>query len=246
MGEKSTKILQESSRHRLGLFGDIMLRNPLFRPDREAFIYGNQRITFEQYNDRVNSLIHALWNMPMKKGDILGALSWNCVEYADVFGAAQKGGFIIAPFNVRLSTDELYYLISDSHASVLFVGPEVPEVANTLKPRLPQVKHFISFEASLSGMQCHADLLADYPSDEPQVEVNDDDPLYICYTSGTTGRPHLRVHPIHIERNPALESISSTSSGRGLMIFSLNISHQSTFFSSVTKIMGLFISEPIA
>ena len=189
MQQKPRKISEESCQHRVGLFGDIMLRNALFYPDGEAFIYDNQRITFKQYNERVNSLIHALRDIGAKKGDILGVLSWNCLEYADIFGAAQKGGFIISPFNVRLSTDEIDYLINDSQASILFVGPELAEVANTLKPQIPKVKHFISFEGSLPGMECHADLLARYPTDEPQVEVDDDAPVYICYTSGTTGRP---------------------------------------------------------
>jgi len=189
MKAQSKQILKESCSHRVGLFGDIIYRNAWFYPSRDAFIFGEQRVTFEQYNARVNSLVHALSDMGVKKGDVLGVLSWNCLEYLDVFGAAEKGGFIVAPFNPRLSLSDFEYLINDSEASTLFVGPEFADTTNTLKPQIPEVKYLISFEGSLPGMKRHADLLASYPTSEPDTEVDDEDLLFIWYTSGTTGRP---------------------------------------------------------
>jgi acyl-CoA synthetase (AMP-forming)/AMP-acid ligase II len=139
--------------------------------------------------------------MGVKKGDVLGVLSWNCVEYADLFGAAEKGGFIIAPFNVRLSENEIDYLIKDSEAAILFVGTEFADMVATLKHRIPRVKHFISLGGSLPGMESSANLLERYPTHEPDVQVEDEDPLFICYTSGTTGRPRgaLYTHRGHRE-----------------------------------------------
>lgn len=189
MKDQARQVLKESCRHRVGLFGDVIYRNALFYPHGEAFVYGDQRITFEQYNKRVNSLIHALRDMGVNKGDVLGVLSWNCLEYMDVFGAAEKGGFIIAPLNARLSSNELDYLINDSEANTLFVGPELADMVRILKPKMPKVKHIISFEGVLPGMEYHDDLLASYSTGEPEGEVGDEDELFICYTSGTTGRP---------------------------------------------------------
>jgi acyl-CoA synthetase (AMP-forming)/AMP-acid ligase II len=189
MKEHPGQILKESCRHTVGLSGDIILRNALFRGKQEAFIYGDQRITFNQYNDRVNSLIHALHDMGMKNGDVIGVVSWNCLDYADVFGVAGKGGFIVSPFNARASAKELEYLINDCGTSTLFVGPELADMVNILKPNIPKVKYFISFEVSLPGMLSHADLQARYPTHEPDVEVKDDSPLLLLYTSGTTGVP---------------------------------------------------------
>jgi acyl-CoA synthetase (AMP-forming)/AMP-acid ligase II len=80
MKAKSRQVLKESCSHRIGLFGDVIYRNAWFYPSREAFIFDDQRVTFEQYNERVNSLIHALRDMGIKKGDVLGVLSWNCLE----------------------------------------------------------------------------------------------------------------------------------------------------------------------
>ncbi len=182
-------ILRELCRYNIGTYADVIYRNALLYPGQEAFVYGDTRITFSEFNTRVNKLIHALQAMGVKKGEVIGILSWNCLEYADVYGAAMKGGFIASPFNPRLREDELEYIINYSEANTIFVGPELLEVANSLRPRLPKVKNFISFEGSAPSMMAHHDLLASHSGQEPDVQVDEDDPVCIIYTSGTTGVP---------------------------------------------------------
>jgi len=125
-------ILRELCRYKIGTYADAIYRNALLYGDQEAFVYGSERITFAGFNARVNSLIHALQAAGVKKGDVIGILSWNCLEYADVYGATMKGGFIASPFNPRLQADELDYLINYSEANTLFVGPELVEITNSL------------------------------------------------------------------------------------------------------------------
>ncbi|MBA7465995.1 Long-chain-fatty-acid--CoA ligase [subsurface metagenome] len=182
-------ILRELCRYNIGTYADVIYRNALLYSDQEAFVYGDTRITFSEFNTRVNKLIHALYEMGVRKGDVLGILSWNCLEYADVYGAAMKGGFILSPFNPRLQVKELEYIINYSEANTLFVGPELLEVANSLRGRLPNVRNFISFESSAPSMIAHHDLLASHQGQEPDVQVDEDDPVCIIYTSGTTGVP---------------------------------------------------------
>lgn len=194
-------ILRELSRYKIGTFAHIIHRHALLHPDQEAFVYGSERITFSEFNARVNSLIHALQAMEVKKGDLIGILSWNCLGYVEVYGAAMKGGFIASPFNPRLREQELEYLINYSGANSLFVGPELIDMANQLRSHLPKVKNFISFEASVPDMIYHRDLLTSYPNAEPDVQVDEDDLLGIVYTSGTTGVPRgaLYAHRCFID-----------------------------------------------
>jgi acyl-CoA synthetase (AMP-forming)/AMP-acid ligase II len=185
----SKLVLRELSRYQIGTFADIIYRNALLYPDREAFVCGSKRITFAQFNARVNSLIHALCSSKVKKGDVIGILSWNCLEYADVYGAAMKGGFIASPFNPRLHRQELEYLINYSEANTLFIDPELVPTVNSLRSHLPKVKRYISFGDSAADMLSHHELLATHPSNEPDVSVHKDNPFLIFYTSGTTGVP---------------------------------------------------------
>ncbi|MFC2069754.1 long-chain-fatty-acid--CoA ligase [Chloroflexota bacterium] len=182
-------ILKELCRYNIGTYADVIYRNALLYPEQEAFAYGPERITYSQFNGRVNSLVHALQAMGVKKGDAIGILSYNCLEYADVYGAAMKGGYIASPFNFRLQAEEFEYIINYSEVDTLFVGPELVETINSLRSRLPKVKNYISFEGAAPDMQCHADLLKEYPGDEPDVQVSEDDWMSIIYTSGTTGVP---------------------------------------------------------
>jgi long-chain acyl-CoA synthetase len=202
-------LLKELSRYAVGTWADLIYRNALLNPEDEAFISGEERITFAQFNTRVNRLIHALHSMGVKKGGGVGILSWNCLEYTDIYGAAMKGGFIISPLNPRLQIDELEYLINYSEINTLFVGAEFPERVNPLRSHLPKVKNCISLEACASGMISYQDLLSARSEEEPDVQVKEGDPFVIFYTSGTTGMPRgaLYTQGSNIEnaRTKALE-----------------------------------------
>lgn len=176
-------------RYSVGSWGDIMLRNATFHPNRDAFIHADRRVTFRQYNERVNRLINYLKDRGINNGDTIGVLSWNCLEYAEVCGAAGKGGFLLAPLNARASVNEIEYLVNDSRAVVLLVGPEFASALLALKPNLQKVKYMICLEKT-NGFEDYNQIQANYTADEPDVQkVDDDSPMLLIYTSGTTGVP---------------------------------------------------------
>jgi long-chain acyl-CoA synthetase len=182
-------MLRELCRYRRGTFADVIYRNALLYASEEAFVCGGHRITFSQFNRRVNRLIRSLRRSGVRKGGVIGILSWNCLEYTDFYGAAMKGGFIASPFNPRLHREELEYLINYSEANILFVGPELLETVERLKPHLSEVKNYVCLEGSSPGMVSYNEMIGGDESDEPDVEVEKDDPVIILYTSGTTGLP---------------------------------------------------------
>jgi long-chain acyl-CoA synthetase len=187
-------ILKELSRYAIGTYADIIYRNALLHSDKLAFVYGDKRISFSEYNGRVNSIIHALQSLGLKKGDGIGALSWNCLEYTDIYGAGMKGGFVVSPFNPRMQKEELEYIINYSKVKVLFVGTEMAAVADQLRSSLPEVRNFISLEGRAPGMLEFDQLLRTFPQEEPDVDVQENDPFVIFYTSGTTGVPRGAVY----------------------------------------------------
>ena len=185
----TVKSLSELNRYNIGTCADVIYRNALLHPDREAFIAGQTRVTFSQFNTRVNSLVHALQSMGLKKGDGIGILSWNSLECTDIVGAAMKGGFIVSPFNPRLGTEEILYIINYSEVKALFVGTELTATIDSLRPLLSSVRHYISVGEQLSSMNDYYQLLESFSQEEPNVQVEEEDPFIIFYTSGTTGRP---------------------------------------------------------
>jgi long-chain acyl-CoA synthetase len=178
-----------SARYEVGLIGDTVLRNASLYPDKDAFIDANRRVTFKQYNDHANSLINWLRDKGIKKGQVVGIIAWNCTEYAEIFGAAGKGGYILAPFNARVSPKELEYLINDSGASVLFMDSDFADTVIGLKSQTPGVKHIICFSPKQDTVS-YTEILSKSSAAEPDLEQDhDDDPMLLLYTSGTTGTP---------------------------------------------------------
>ena len=208
-------LLKELSRYNVGTWADIIYRNALLHADDEAFVYENTRITFAEYNSRINKIIHGLEKMGAKKGGVLGILSWSCLEFAEIYGLTMKGGYIASPFNPRLGLEELEYLIKSSETETLFVGKELIEVANALKERLPQVKNFISLETAAPGMTAYDDIIKANSDEEPDINVSEDDPCCIIYTSGTTGVPRgaLYNHRRFIEDSKILAIDMSLPTG---------------------------------
>lgn len=187
-------LLRELSRYQLGTFADVIYRNALLHSDREAFVCGDRRVTFEQFNSGVNRLIQALLDVGAKKGDVVGILAWNCMAYCEIFGAAMKAGFVLAHFNPRLKASELKALIRDSEADYLFIGPELVEVVREIRKELPETIVKITLGDKVDDLQSYPDLVKSQPDEEPPVQVGEDDPVTIFYTSGTTGIPRGAVY----------------------------------------------------
>ena len=187
-------VLWELSRYPLGTFADIVYRNAILYPDSEAFVYGSERLSFKQFNERVNRLIHGLHAIGIQKGDIIGILSWNQLEYPEVFGAAMKGGFVLAHFNPRLQAEELVHVINDSEPRVLFLGPQLVETIHRIHKQLTRTEFFLTFGDTEGHIKAYKEIVEGQPIEEPESKVMEDDPLTIFYTSGTTGMPRGAIY----------------------------------------------------
>jgi fatty-acyl-CoA synthase len=89
------------------------------------------------------------------------------------------GGVLVA-INVRLSGDEIAYIVEHSGARVLIVDPELQQ----LTAEVPQ-----DVERVLLGDAYERLLLDGDPDGTPSLLRDEEQPIAIDYTSGTTGRP---------------------------------------------------------
>ena len=187
-------LLQELSRYPLGTFANIVYRNAILYPDQEAFVCGSERVSFKDFNERANRLVHGLHALGIQKGDIIGILSWNCLEYLEVFGAAMKGGFVLAHYNPRQQAEELIHLINDSEPRVLFIGLQCVETIDKIHKELPKTEAFLGLADGKGYMKSYREVVKGQPIEEPDSKVSAEDPLTIFYTSGTTGKPRGAIY----------------------------------------------------
>jgi len=158
-------------------------------PHREAVVFDNVRLTYQELNRRVNQLANALTGMGYQKGDRLAVLAENTHKYLEVYFAAAKLGMSVTPLNFRLSDSEIEHIVNDSEAVCFMAADTYEERAQNLKGRLPRIKDWIALDNPFAGYVFYEDLIRDASTEEPLVEVDEDDMAILMYTGGTTGLP---------------------------------------------------------
>jgi len=185
----SKQEIQEALARRL-LLGELIARNARKFPDKEAVIFGDTRLTYREFNARINRLAHAFQDMGIGKGDKVAILMFNCNQYLEYYFALAKIGGVAVPLNFRLHPDEIIYITSHADAVAMVVGEQFVDIVRSIQKDLPLVKQYISVTAApVEGMLHYETLIQKYPDDEPLVLVDEEDPAFIMYTAGTTGRP---------------------------------------------------------
>jgi acyl-CoA synthetase (AMP-forming)/AMP-acid ligase II len=164
--------------------GYLLTRSAHYFGDRKAFVIDDSSATYRQLNQRVNRLANGLLSLGLKKGDRVGLLFNNCMEYLESYLALYKGGLVWVRLNPRLSDKELKRMIQDSGAKVLIIGPEFEKQAETVAENLMKVIQV----GKGQGLE-YEDFLGRGALTEPDVDVTPEDLSDIWYTSGTTGDP---------------------------------------------------------
>ena len=149
--------------------------------------------TYGQFYERTRSLAQGLKDLGLKKGDRVATLCWNHHAHLESYFGIPAAGGVMHTLNLRLSPDEIAWIANDAQDRFLIID-------DILLPLYRQIEHKYKFEKVIvfpfSGAQVPAEFM-DYESwlastDGSHFEYaahSEDDPVSMCYTSGTTGRP---------------------------------------------------------
>lgn len=165
-------------------------------PDREFLTEGNESVSFAQLDDRSDRVATFLLNKGLKKGDKVGIIALNQLEWLYTFFAAAKTGIVLVALSPRYRDQELEYMINHSDMKMLVCISQVGdfnyiEYLEQFKSRIPSVQHyvFIAAEGDSSfnvALQTETNRQILDPATE---QVSPSDHLFMLYTSGTTGKP---------------------------------------------------------
>ena len=169
--------------------GRFLARRAHLNPDKLGVVCDDKRLTFRELNDRANRVANALVGMGVQKGERVGVLMMNSVEYYETYFGIAKTGAVMVPLNWRLVASELEYIVKDSGALYLVYGSELAGTVEEMAPNL-ELKSYVHQGAKTpAGHLDYEDWLAKSSQDEPEIEAEGDDVQFIMYTSGTTGLP---------------------------------------------------------
>jgi fatty-acyl-CoA synthase len=172
------------------VIGDLSRLNAIRYPDKVALRLGEKTLTYEQLDARSNQLAHALIARGVGPGDRIALLAYNRLDYAIVTQGVAKCGAILTPMNFRLAPQEIATILRDCEPKVLFMEPGFQSAVAEAMPHCgPEIVFLPDPDQSPSGAPTLESLCEGQPTAAPSVEVSQESPCVIMYTSGTTGAP---------------------------------------------------------
>jgi long-chain acyl-CoA synthetase len=147
-----------------------------------------RELTFGELKDMVDHLAKGLQDVGLKKGDRIGVLGKNSLEYFLLYGAASALGLIVLAINWRLSADEAGNNLKDAAPKVVFADPEFQELINGLKDKLTSVEKYYNLAGKGVSFKDFGQLL-DNKADFNTPEVSTDDGFVIIHTAAVAGKP---------------------------------------------------------
>ncbi len=166
--------------------GDTLTRTAWRLPGREAVVDGERRLTYAELNAEVNRVANTLLARGYRRGDGMILIAGNCADFLVAYYALAKIGAVSVPINLLWGKSEVSYVVEHCRPKGAIAEP-------MFAPLLE--------DTGLDVFETPLRTLANGASDaEPEVYVEDRDPVSYMYTSGTTAAPkgvvqsHLAVY----------------------------------------------------
>jgi len=163
-------------------------------PEKTAVVYGDSRYNYKEFQNRVYRLANALKKIGIGKDDKVAFICPNTPPMLEAHYAVPMIGAALVSINIRLSANEIAYIIDHSDARAVFADNEFGEMVASIRDQLPKVKTFVNIcdvsdDKPLDGLEYEA-FLATGSEDSVDLDIDDERQVAtINYTSGTTGRP---------------------------------------------------------
>ena len=164
---------------------DMLERHAGERPDKIAYIFGEEQIDYRTLDRRSRKVAAGLVAAGAKCGDRIGYIGANSAAYYEIlFGVAHIGA-VMMPMNWRLADAELAYILANGRCHILFAEPVYVD-------RLAEAGVALDLIVGLGGLGIADDYAIWRDGQQDRIAAAAIDPeqaVMQLYTSGTTGRP---------------------------------------------------------
>lgn len=201
-----TDLLEENSR-KYGQDVALVERNPMIDDDRrlnwkefdlmqatdpEPY---RREITWGVFNEKANRFANMLLSRGIKRGDKVGILLMNCLEWLPIYFGILKSGAIAVPLNFRYTSEEIQYCVDLAEVDILVFGPEFVSRIEEIKEEISKQRLLLYVgDGCPDFAESYSMEVPNYSSENPQVPLTDDDEAVIYFSSGTTGFPKAILH----------------------------------------------------
>jgi len=155
------------------------------------------RYTYQDSYERMQQLANALLSIGVKVGDRVGVLAWNHYQHFEIYYGLPGTGAVMVTLNLRLSPQDLTYVVNHSGATFIIVDEDLLPIAESIMDSCKKVKGYIiitekeesEIETKLSPYYSYESLLKNASSQYEWPYLDENSAYAACYTTGTTGKP---------------------------------------------------------
>lgn len=217
-------------------------------PESLAIIDGERRYTYQEWDERVNTVANALRDLGIRKGDRVVQVVKNREENCAIHMACQKLGTINTPINFRWASEEIEYCVNDAEAKMVVLEEATQESVLPARESFdsdPQLL-FIGLEVP-NGAYSFDEVVGAASSERPNEKIEETDITFMLYTSGTTGRPKGVLRSQRAEYAATVGQIVHHRYGPGertLGVMPLFHTMGIHSFTAMIALNGLFVTMP--
>lgn len=181
------------------LLSRILGRGAILDPDVEVVTAQaggtTHRQTLGKTWERANQVAHALKGHGIEVGDRVASFMWNNYRHLELYQGVPSMGVVLHTLNVRLSPTDLEYIINHANDRVIFADEDILPLLEPIWDKVPCVellvicRHGEGGESSFKNQIDYEDFIKDQSTCYDWPEIDENSPMGLCYTSGTTGKP---------------------------------------------------------
>lgn len=236
----------------------VMLEDSARRyPNKEAFIFGDTRLTYSQINAAANQVAHGLKHSGIQPGDKVALSCLNLPYFPIIYFGILKAGAIVVPLSVLLKRSEVAYHLQDSDARAYFCFEGTAQLPMGEEgfagfQRVDACTHFFTITAQpgaaspFPGTRTLSELMEGQPVVAESAATGAEDTAVIIYTSGTTGKPkgaELTHSNLLLNANLSRELLHYQRDDIGLIvlplfhIFGQTVQMNAGIFQGITQVL---------
>jgi len=180
------------------LMSRILGRGATLDPNEEVVTLqanGTHRQTLKNTWDRANQVAGALAAQGIEIGDRVASFMWNNYRHLELYQGVPSMGAVLHTLNIRLSPTDLEYIINHAKSRVIFADEDLLPLLEPLIGKIPTVellvicRHGEGGESSFPNCIDYEDLISAESTTFDWPLIDENAPMGLCYTSGTTGKP---------------------------------------------------------
>lgn len=173
---------------------DAVATHARLTPRKLAVRDSARRLTYAEWDARATRLAAGLLGLGLSKGDRVGVIAHNRLEWMEIYAGMARAGLVVVPLNFRLTGPEIAYILGHAEVGAVLAGPNFCATVDGVRGELPLAadRYVVLGDAAPEGWSSYEGLLAAADTGRAMPPVGPDDMCALMYTSGTTGRPKGR------------------------------------------------------